>query len=205
MVQSLNRSTQQPDERLVPQSADQRIVCSGRSWAQFKLIQKGFESAPRIRLSYFEGTIEILMPGREHEIFSWIMGHLVGIFLAKKGIFFVPTAAMTQEKEPEVSVQADQSFCIGSAKPIPDLSIEVVFTSGGVQKLAKYQALGVPEVWFWQDGVLALYHLQSSGYEQVERSQLEGLQDLEIDLLKRCIAIAETDVGSAIRTFQQVM
>jgi len=56
---------------------------------------------------------------------------------------------MTQEKKGIVSVEADESFCLETVKPIPDLSIEVVFSSSTVSKLARYQALGVPEVWFW--------------------------------------------------------
>jgi Uma2 family endonuclease len=191
MVQSLSRSI------------DQQIVHHGRSWEQFKLIQKGFEESPGVRLFYYNGTVEILMPGREHEVFGRVIGFLVATFLIKKGIFFQPTGAMTQEKEGEVSAQADESYCIGLVKPIPDLAIEIVFTSGGTTKLARYRALGVAEVWFWQDGALELYHLRSAGYEQIERSELEGLQDLDIDLLRRCVLMAETDVGEAVRAFQQ--
>ncbi|MFQ4139672.1 Uma2 family endonuclease [Nodosilinea sp. PGN35] len=199
----------------IPQStappSDQRVVHYGRSWEQFKSIQTGFDQAPGVRLFYYDGTVEVLMPGREHELFSWVIGHLVGLFLAQRGVFFQPTGSMTQEKEREVSAQADQSFCVGSVKPIPDLSIEVIFTSGGVDKLARYRALGVPEVWLWQDGVLMVYGLRVSegeatptqGYEQCDRSQLAGLQDLDLDLLRRCILLAETDTGAAIRQFQQ--
>jgi Uma2 family endonuclease len=185
------------------QSIDQQIVHHGRSWGQFKLIQKGFEDSPGVRLFYYNGTVEILMPSREHEVFGRVIGFLVATFLIKKGIFFQPTGAMTQEKEGEVSAQADESYCIGLAKPIPDLSIEVVFTSGGITKLNRYRALGVAEVWFWQDGALELYHLRSAGYEQIERSELEGLQDLDIDLLRRCVLMAETDAGEAVRAFQR--
>ena len=182
---------------------DQRIVHHGRTWEQFKHIQKGFADSLRVRLFYYDGTIEILMPGREHELFSHVIGCLITIFLAQKGIFFQPTGSMTQEREQEVSAQADQSYCIGIVKPIPDLSIEVIFTSGGVDKLARYRVLSVPEVWFWQDGVLMLYSLCADGYQRSERSKLPGLEDLDINLLKRCILIAETDAGEAIRAFQQ--
>ncbi|KAM3101409.1 Uma2 family endonuclease [Phormidesmis sp. 146-12] len=182
---------------------DQRIVYPGRTWEQFKHIQKGFEDSIGVRLFYYDGTIEILMPGREHELFGHIIGWLITCFLAQKGIFFQPTGSMTQEREREASAQADQSYCIGSVKPIPDLSIEVVFTSGGIDKLARYRVLGVPEVWFWQDGVLMLYSLNTDGYQRVDCSQLSGLEDLDIDLLKRCILLAETDAGEAIRVFQQ--
>lgn len=201
MVQSLRRPLAQPGD----QPTDQRVVHYGRSWEQFKSIQSGFDNAAGIRLFYYNGTVEILMPGRDHELFSWIIGHLIGTFLAQKGIFFQPTGAMTQEKEREVSAQADQSFCIGAVKPIPDLSIEIIFSSGSIDKLARYRALSVPEVWLWQDGVLMLYRLRCDGYEPIDRSELEGLQDLNVDLLKRCILIAETDAGEAVRQFQQAI
>ncbi|MEY3298901.1 MAG: hypothetical protein RLZZ597_2161 [Cyanobacteriota bacterium] len=69
---------------------DQRVVHYGRSWEQFKLIQQGFDQAPGVRLFYFDGTVEVLMPGREYERFSWVIGHLIGLFLAQKGVFFSP-------------------------------------------------------------------------------------------------------------------
>ncbi|UBF23703.1 Uma2 family endonuclease [Kovacikia minuta CCNUW1] len=187
---------------LLNQSSDQRILHQG-TWEQFKLIQKGFDGSPGVRLFYDEGTIEILMPGREHEIFASIIGDLVTTFLAEKGIFFQPTGAMAQEKEGVVSAQADVSYCIGSVKPIPDLSIEVVFTSGSSSKLEHYKALGVPEVWFWEDGLLSLYHLRNGNDERVDLSLFPELNDLNLDLLKRCILIAETDAGEAIRTFRR--
>ena len=187
---------------LLNKTTDQRIVHHG-TWEQFKFIQKGFEGSPGVRLFYYDGAIEILMPGREHEIFASIIGYLLTTFLTEKGIFFQPTRSMTQEKEGVVSAQADQSYCIGSVKSIPDLSIEVVFISGGISKLERYKALGVPEVWFWEDGLLKLYHLQDGSYEPVERSQLPGLTELNLDLLRRCILMAETDAGEAIRAFRR--
>ncbi|MER3434940.1 MAG: hypothetical protein C4288_16345 [Leptolyngbya sp. ERB_1_1] len=183
-------------------SQDQHIVVSG-TWEQFKSIQKGFEHSRGVRLFYYDGTIELLMPGRDHEIFGHVIGYLVTTYLIQQGIFFQPTGAMTQEQEGTASAQADQSYCLSRVKPIPDLSIEVVFTSGGANKLARYRALGVTEIWIWQDGTLKLYHLGSDGYEEVNRSQLEELKNLDLDLLKRCILIGETDLGEAVRVFQQ--
>ena len=182
-------------------TTDQQITLQG-TWEKFKLIQQGFEESPGIRLAYCNGAIEILMPGFEHENFSEIIGYLVTTFLLARGIVFVPSGAVTQEKEGQASAQADKSYCLGGRKPIPDLSIEVIFTSGG-NKLGKYQALGVPEVWLWQDGLLTLHSLRSEGYEQVDRSQLPGLSDLDINLLRRCILIAETDFSEAVQVFQQ--
>ncbi|MBV9385006.1 MAG: hypothetical protein JOZ78_01115 [Chroococcidiopsidaceae cyanobacterium CP_BM_ER_R8_30] len=137
---------------LLKQPSDQRITYHERSWEQFKLIQKGFEGASGVRLSFYAGTIEILMPGREHEFFSRIIGYLVMTFCFDKGIRCVPTGSMTQEKEGVSSVQVDESYCIGSSKPSPDLSIEVIFTSSGEAKLAKYQAIGCLKYGFGKMG-----------------------------------------------------
>ena len=92
---------------------------------------------------------------------------------------------------------------IGSVKLIPDLSIEVVFTRSGISKLERYKVLGVPEVWFWEDGLLKLYHLEDDSYEPIERSLLPGLSELDLDLLRCCILMAETDAGEAIRAFRR--
>ena len=182
-------------------STDQRIVLQG-TWEHFKHLQKGYEEISRAKLAYYNGTIEILMPGEDHATFTQVIGYLIVTFLIDRGILFKPTGDKTQEREGEVSAQADQSYWIGQQKPIPDLAIEVVFTSGNAAKLPKYRALGVSEVWFWEDGTLALYHLKQDGYQRINRSELPGLEALDLDLLERCILVGETDLGQAVQMFR---
>jgi Uma2 family endonuclease len=190
--------------QLLDKTHDQVMTFPG-TWESFKLVQQGLRESPGARLAYYDGMIEILMPGETHEIFAHIIGYLVTTFLLERGILFVPTRQKDQEREGVASVQADESYCLGGSKPIPDLSIEVVYTSGGSGKLKRYQALGVPEVWFWEDGTLMLYHLHNDVYQRINCSKLPGLEDLNIDLLKRCILMAETDFPGAVRTFRQEM
>lgn len=182
---------------------DQRIIQSGRTWQQFKLIQEGFANSPGIKLFYYNGTIEILMPGREHEMFSAVIALLLGIFFVEKDIEFEPTGSMDQQKEGEAFIQADQSYCIGASKPIPDLSIEVSFTSSGINKLARYKALGVPEVWFWEDGVFSLYRLRAEGYQRIEGSEIPELTELDLNLLTRCVLMAQTSRLEAAKAFRK--
>ena len=186
-------------------TTDQHIIRSGRTWEQFKLIQKGFEGSPGVRLFYYNRTIEILMPGPEHEFFKSIIGMLIELFFLEKNIEFAPTGSVTQEKEGTASAQADESYCIGGLKPTPDFSVEVVFTSGGPDKLERYRALGVPEVWFWEDGVFNLYRLQSGNYERIYRSGVPELAQLDLDLLARCVLIAETSRLEAAKEFRRAI
>ncbi|HAX88712.1 MAG TPA: hypothetical protein DCY91_21220 [Cyanobacteria bacterium UBA11370] len=181
---------------------DQRLTHSGVSWQQFQSIQFGFKDSPGIRLFYYKGEVEILAVSQDHEAFSGVIALLLGTYFVIKGIDFVPTGSFTQEKEGEVSAQADQSYLIGrQSGAVADLSIEVVFTSGNESKLKRYQALGVPEVWFWEDGVFALYRLRSDGYERIQRSF--ALPDLDINLLSRCLLMASK--VEAVREFMQVI
>lgn len=188
--------------QLLVKSVEQRFIHSGHTWEQFKLIQKGFEDFPGVRLSYYEGTIEILMPGKDHEFFSRVIGLLINIFFEEIGVEFAPTGSMDQEIEGIVSAQADESYCIGDLKSLPDLSIEVIFTSGGSSKLARYQALGIPEAWFWEDGLFSLYHLRENGYEKIARSELPHLDRLEIDVLTQCVLMAQTSRLEAIKAMR---
>ncbi len=186
-------------------STDQRVTYPDRSWEQFKLIQKGLEGCPGVRLFYYVGTVEVLMPGRDHEFFKSVIAFLLEIFFVEQGIEFYPTGSMDQEREGKVFAQADESYCMGEFKPTPDLAIEVTFSSGNISKLARYQILGVPEVWFWEDGLLSLYHLGEEGYRRVNRSEITQLSRLDVDQLTRCILLAETSRLEAAKAFRQAI
>jgi Uma2 family endonuclease len=194
---------------LSPTNTDRQIVYAGITWQQFKLIQSGFGDAPGIRLSYFNHTIEILMPGRTHELFKSIIGMLIELFCLEQSIEFEPTGSMTQERSGEVSLEADESYSFGASKPLPDLAIEVILTSGSPDKLQRYRALGITEVWFWQDGVFTLYRLRKGftviddQYEQINFSEIPEIATLDIDLLTRCVLIAETSRLNAAQEFRQ--
>lgn len=50
--------------------------------------------------------------------------------------------------------------------------MEVVVSSGGIDKLAVYGGLGVREVWMWRDGAFHIFALAGGGYEPREGSEL---------------------------------
>src|ERR687885_385272 len=180
--------------------ATQRFIHSGMSWHQFKLLQESFADSPGIRLAYYKGEVEILTVSPDHESISRMITALLVQYFLEKEIEFNPLGSFTQEKEEEVSAQADESFAIGSSSSTtPDLSVEVIFTSGSERKLTRYQVLGVPEVWFWEDGVLRIYHLRESEYERIERSKV--LPDLDVSLLSRCLMM--TSKVEALKEFKR--
>ncbi len=102
-------------------------------------------------------------------------------------------------------LKLDAPYCFGSSKPVPDLVVEVVFSSGGLQKLQRYRVLGVPEVWFWQDGLFGLYRLRDAGYAKINRSEIPELATLDIELLTRCVLMAQTSRLEAARMFRNAL
>lgn len=186
-------------------SEDKITIYQDRSWEQFKYLQKGLEGSPGVRLAFHEGVVEIFMPGQPHEIFKTIIGSLLEAFFLHWRIRVIPTGSVTQEREGIASTQADESYCFGNAKPIPDLSIEVIFTSGSAAKLKRYQALGVPEVWFWEDGLFTLYRLGENGYTRIYKSQIPELAELDIELLTQCVLAGETDWLEAVIRFREAL
>ena len=181
MVQTIDNPTVSP-------AAEQHFTWRGLTWHQFKAIQASFDDVPGVRLFYCQGVLEIVGISKPHEAFQSIIGVLLAVYFEVKEIEFFPSRAYSQIVEGQVEYQADLSYCFGTDKDVPDLCIEVVITSGSPIKLQKYRLMGVPEVWFWEDGTLQLYRLQEQGYERIASSEL--LPELDLSLLKRCILFA---------------
>jgi len=165
-------------------SEDQYLVRTV-SWEQFKTLQSAFAEIGGVRITYCEGVLEIVGIGRLHEMTVALLGLLLGQFFVLKRIAFVATGAYTQELRGSTEFQADLSYNFELEKEISDLCIEVVVTSGNTKKLRKYQLLGVPEVWFWQDGKISIYRLQDDKYVEIETSQ--WLPNLDMDHLEECL------------------
>ncbi len=187
--------------QLLERPTEQRFTQTGVSWESFKAIQYGFVDSPGVRLFYYEGELEILSPSSEHEIVKGNIGYLLEDYMLNQGLDFVATGSFSQEKEAIASVQADESYCFGERKPIPDLAIEVVITSGGPSKLRRYKALGVQEVWFWENGEISIYQLVSTDYQKASESQF--IKGINVARLAQCAAIESR--SQAVREFKQGM
>ncbi|MGF1522285.1 MAG: Uma2 family endonuclease [Leptolyngbyaceae cyanobacterium] len=173
-----------------PSPSEQRFVQTGVSWNDFKSIQQGFANNPGVRLFYYDGELEILSTSPTHEIVKGNIGYLVEDYMVNIGQRFVATGSFSCEKVGTASAQPDESYCLGqAAQPIPDLAIEVVLTSGGPEKLKRYQILEVKEVWFWAAAKISVHRLMDDQYQQLDRSQ--WLPNLDLAKLAKCAAIEE--------------
>ncbi|MFN7660439.1 MAG: Uma2 family endonuclease, partial [Dolichospermum sp.] len=111
-------------------------------------------------------------------------------YFIEKDIDFYPLGSTTFRREAAArGIEPDECYCFDSEKSVPDLAIEVVVTSGGIDDLLIYQGLGVPEVWFWQNHQFSLYFLRDDKYEKISKS--EFLPDLDLTLLASLLLSGE--------------
>ncbi|MFM6278866.1 MAG: Uma2 family endonuclease [Dolichospermum sp.] len=175
------------------------ILISDLTWREFKAVEQLIDR-PGLRLSFLDGVLEIRKnPGKKYQIIKQRIASLVEIYLEFLGLDFTPTGSVTLENEFEkVKREGDESYELGANRKHPDLVIEVVVSSGGINKLEAYKRLQIPEVWFWMNDELLFYSLGNEGYEPTSKSQL--LPSLDVDLLMRCIGIENH--AQALREFR---
>ena len=176
----------------LPDSEEHRVL-SGVPWLQYQTLLNELGNTS-YRVYYLNGVLEIVAPSRRHESSKTRIGDLLLIYFLETSTEYFPMGSTTLRQAPQAGGEPDESYCIGSDKDVPDLVIEVIITSGSINRLALYQRLGVREVWFWQNDAFTLYHQHSggtdqhpetSGYELVASSRL--LPELDIALLTACV------------------
>lgn len=154
-------------------TADQRVVLGDVPWSRYEveLALRGDKAVPR--LTYLDGALELMSPSKDHERIASYVGRLVEVYADETGLDLSPYRSWTLKSGPgRAGTEPDECYIVGpdQSKDAPDLVIEVVWTSGGLDKLEVYRRLGISEVWFWIDGALQAHSLAPDGYQPVERS-----------------------------------
>jgi Uma2 family endonuclease len=178
-------------QALQPQDPEDRYLTTGVSWQQYEALLARLGDSPGCRVTYLDGVLEIVSPSLRHEDVKSRIGDLLLLYFLETDTDYYPKGSTTFRQQAQGGgTEADESYCIGTDKALPDLAIEVIITSGGLNRLEVYSRLHVPEVWFWHQDRFAIYHLRTAtplvfmhtyGYEEIAHSEL--LPTLDIVLL----------------------
>jgi Uma2 family endonuclease len=184
-------------------ATEQRLVLEGVSWQQYEtLLATLGDGFPNLRLSYLEGTLEIMTTSPEHEELKKMIGMFLEAYFQETRTRFHAFGSATFRKAMKLrGLEPDECYCLERKKEFPDLAIEVMITSGIVNKLNIYQGLGVTEVWQWQDGHFLIHHLRPTGYEQIAKSEL--LPNLDIQQLASYVNPA--DQFESVMAFRELL
>lgn len=159
-------------------SEDIRAI-AGVTWEEYEAFLAKVGDRILCRFAYLDGDLEIMSPSRRHESRKTFIGNLLERYFLETDTPYFPIGSTTlKDQGKSAGVEPDESYCVGEDKEVPDLAIEVVVTSGNIDRLELYGRLGIREVWFWRKDELSVYVLQETGsYEKCDSSQI--LPDLD--------------------------
>jgi len=184
----MSAMTSIPPGEYVP-TADQRVVMYNVTWEQYELMLEARGERSQPRMAYLDGALELMTTSHGHErIKSWI-ACMLEAYMIDRGVKFGAYGHWTLRKgrRKKAGAEADECYQIGDdqTERMPDLAIEVTWTSGGIDTLEIYRRLGVREVWFWEAGEILVYRLSSDQYERQPGSAF--VPDLDLSLVAKLV------------------
>jgi len=164
--------------------AGSHLILHDISWETYEQLLEIFAERSTPRMTYYQGTLELMVFLPEHERYSWTLGRLIVALSEEIGIEIIGLKSSTWRSEPKkAGNEADECFYIQNEAlmrgkltidlkndPPPDLAVEIDLTSSSINKMAVYAELKVPEVWIWKKGKLIINILNDTGYVESETS-----------------------------------
>ena len=150
---------------------DQLLTITGASWQDYQNFNA--EEYPGYRVSYLDGEITIMSPGRNHEKIAEVINRLIIAYCEKFEIQDFPFRQTRLEAKDYAGKEPDVAYAFNQDKKLPDLVVEVIFSSGNLNNIkASYQAIGITELWIWQNNQITFYSLAEDNYIEIESSKL---------------------------------
>ncbi|NJL85479.1 MAG: Uma2 family endonuclease [Leptolyngbyaceae cyanobacterium SM1_1_3] len=166
--------TLQLDQIQIP--LGQRIELTNVSWLEFEAILQELGQTRNTRIAYSNGILSIMALLPEHEKAKVLISDLVKVLLEELSVDCESFGSTTFKRQDMAKgIEPDDSFYIQnyaqmigkdridlSVDPPPDLAIEVDLTAK--TQTEAYAALGVPELWRYDDNQLQIAVLRQGWY-----------------------------------------
>ncbi|XXX77635.1 Uma2 family endonuclease [Sorangium sp. So ce134] len=121
-------------------SGEQRFVLYGVPWQTYVRLRDELDT-PGLRMTFCEGTLELIRPSIDHESAKKTIARLIEIFALERDVPLYGYGSTTFRREAKArGLDPDECYCVGEAlKEFPDIAIEVMLTSRGIDKLSVLQ------------------------------------------------------------------
>jgi Uma2 family endonuclease len=177
---------------------DHVVVLHGISWKDYDAIDaiRG-QDVSRPRLAYLDGELELMTTGRRHELVKKLMARLIEAYADEREIDLIGVGNTTFRKRAKAAgAEPDECYWLRDEKDVPDLAIEIVHTSGGIDRLEVYRRLGVREVWFWIREDFEVYRLIGEAYRHFQRSVV--VRGIDLDAIAELLRTTEPRRQAAV-------
>ncbi|NES64158.1 MAG: Uma2 family endonuclease, partial [Okeania sp. SIO2D1] len=171
---------------------------------------------PGKKLTYDQGTLEIMTPLPEHEINKGFLGRLVQTTTEVLGLEISSLGSTTLSREDlQKGIEPDEYYYITNEElvrdkitfdfnhdPPPDLAIEIDITSSSLDLLTIYAALGIGEIWRFDGENLFIYCLENGSYQEQEKSNVLPILSKSV-ILNFLTRRGEIGENALLREFRQ--
>lgn len=169
---------------VVTSPGEQRVVLENVSWETYERLLKDLGDSSAPRLTFDRGVLEIMSPLSEHEKYNRSLSFMVEIFAEEFNIEIGNLGSTTFKREDlDRGFEPDSCFYIqnearirdkqridATVDPPPDLVIEIDLTRDSINKFPIFAKLGVPEIWRYRRGKLAIFTLKDGDYQEQDAS-----------------------------------
>lgn len=163
----------------------EHVVLPDISWEAYERLLEAF-GGRRLRHTYVDGVLEIMSPLRRHESVKKILARMFEMAAYQLDIEIDSLGSTTLRLQPKMrGLEPDECYYVQHAAaaagrnefdpqhdPPPDLAIEVNVSHTDLSRDSVYAALGVPEIWHFddEDDAVRILLLSGGSYATADRS-----------------------------------
>jgi len=155
------------------------------SWEEYEELLDQFVEPAGLRMSYYKGELTAMSLSAEHEKYARFIEQLITALklrlrfsISSFGSWTMKKAKKQTGKEPDACFYVQTASAIGNridldfaVDPPPDIAVEVDIHHKTKNQLEIYAALGIPELWVFDNGRLTIHLLEDDHYVEVEISK----------------------------------
>ncbi len=196
--------------------ADTVVTFYNVTWDDYEELLEQVGEASGLRISYNDGTLKVMSLSVTHELYVRFIERLMALIDDRLGIRIISIGSATMRKRKKAKGnEADGGFYIQSADLIgrpfdldfavdlpPDVIVEVDVHHRSKDNDPIYAALGVPEIWRYDERKLTILYLRHDEYVQSENSL--ALPMVTAAILTECLTrLHQEDDRAALRYFKE--
>ena len=164
---------------------DSTLILHDISWEDYEELLEKVGEASGLRISYCNGELQVMTLSTIHENYSRLLQMFIGLLSVNLRIRIISFGSATMKKGKKLAgAEPDCCFYIQSATligkkiqidfnqdPPPDVVVEIDVHHKSTGKFEIYAALGVSEMWLYDEKRMRFYLLREGRYVEIVQSQ----------------------------------
>jgi Uma2 family endonuclease len=200
----------------------ERVLLRNISWQTFEGVLSDMGEDGASRLTYGQKTMEIIVPNLFHEYWNRLIEFFIFVLAEELSLDILPLGSVTLKRQDlQIGIVPDSCYYVyhegyrkktfpSSPNPnfdlqeniVPNLVVEIDLDDSSLDKFPIYSALGVAELWRYNQGILHIYQLLDGEYIQCHNSPLFAQLPL-IGVPKFLEESQKLGVMGVVRNFRQ--